>query len=205
MSLCLLPSRIQPHFENRLCLLLFQVRTTSLASPTPDLSLITSFLYRFKSLQILHPPFSVTLPPAPCHGLCSVTFFPKNNRRMALMESPMMATLPLFSATVTTGHPHRTYIGAPSEYFLHSDTTNKPAFLSLSLPTSTMCYLLQHNQSPTMLHTCSMFQANHIAHAPVLEVMGLGHHKDLRGFESAPFGVRVSSLYVHSTTICSPS
>jgi len=132
-------------------------------------------------------------------------FFPKNNQRTALTESPMMAALPLFSATITTGHPCRTYIGAPSEYFLHSDTTNKPAFLSLSLPTSTMCYLPQHNQSPTMLHTCSMFQANHIAHAPVLEVMGLGHHKDLRGFKLAPFGVQVSSLYVHSTTICSPS
>jgi len=95
-----------------------------------------------------------------CHGPCSVTFFLKNNQRTAPMESPMMAALPLFGATVTTGHPHWTYIGAPLEYFLYSDTTNKPAFLSLSLPTSTMCYLLQHNQSPTMLHTHSMFQAN---------------------------------------------
>jgi len=51
-------------------------------------------------------------------------------------------------------------------YFLHSDTTNKLAFLSLPLPTSTMCYLPQHNQSPPMLHTCSMFKANHIMHAP---------------------------------------
>jgi len=63
----------------------------------------------------------------------------------------------------------------------------KPAFLSLSLPTSTMCYLPQHNQSPTMLHTHSMFQANYIAHAPVLEVMSLGHHKDLWGFTLASF------------------
>jgi len=82
----------------------------------------------------------------------------------------------------------------------YSDTTNKSAFLSLPLPTSTMCYLPQHNQSPTMLHTCSMSQANHITHAPVLEVMGLGHHKDLREFESAPFGTfRSTSLFV----ICS--
>jgi len=111
--------------------------------------------------------------------------------------SLMMATSPLFSATFTTGHPCRTYIRPPSEYFPYSNTTNKPAFLSLPLPTSTMCYLPQHNQSPTMLHTCSMSQANHIAHAPVLEVMGFGHHKDLRGFESASFGTLWStSLFI---------
>jgi len=63
----------------------------------------------------------------------------------------------------------------------------KPAFLSLSLPTSTMCYLPQHNQSPTMLNTHSMFQANYIAHTPVLEVMSLGHNKDLWGFTLASF------------------
>ena len=112
----------------------------------------------------------------------------------------MMAVSPLFSATITTGHPRRTYIRALSEYFLYSNTTNKPAFLSLPLPTSTMCYLPQHNQSPTMLHTHSMSQANHITHAPVLEVMGLRHHKDLRGFESASFSTLWSmSLFV----ICS--
>ena len=91
-----------------------------------------------------------------CHGPCSVTFFLKNNHYMAPMESLMMATSPLFSATLTTSHPRRTYIGPPSEFFLYSDTTNKSSFLSLPLPTSTMCYLPQHNQSPTMLHTCSM-------------------------------------------------
>jgi len=36
-----------------------------------------------------------------------------------------MADSPLFSATITTSHPCRTYIGAPSEYFLYSNTTNK--------------------------------------------------------------------------------
>ena len=37
-------------------------------------------------------------------------------------------------------------------------------------------------------------------HAPVLEVMGFGHHKDLRGFKSASFGtLRSTSLFV----ICS--
>ena len=137
---------------------------------------------------------------ANCHGPCLVTFLLKNNQRMALMESLMMADSPLFSATITTSHPHRTYIGAPSEYFLHSNTTNKPAFLSFPLPTSTMCYLPQHNQSPITLHTRSMSQANHIVHTPVLEVMGLSHHKDLRGFKSASFGTLWStSLFI----ICS--
>jgi len=102
-----------------------------------------------------------------CHGPCSVTFFPKNNQRTALTESPMMAASPLFSATITTGHLRRTYIGAPSEYSSTPLPPKQPAFLSLSLPTNTMCFLPQHNHSPTMLHTRSMFQANHIAHAPV--------------------------------------
>ena len=135
-----------------------------------------------------------------CHGPCLVTFFLKNNQRMA----PMMATSPLFSATFTTGHPRQTYIGAPSEYFLYSDTTNKPTFLSFPLPTSTMCHLPQHNQSPTTLHTRSMSQTNHIAHAPVLEVMGLGHHKDLQGFESASFGTLQSTSLLVICSILKP-
>ena len=116
-------------------------------------------------------------------------FFLKNNHWMAPTESPMMATSPLFGATLTTSHPHQTYNGPPSDFILYSDTTNKSSFLLLPLPTSTMHYLPQHNQSPTMLHTCSRLQANHIAHAPVLEVMCFGHHKDLQGFESALFGI----------------
>jgi len=59
-----------------------------------------------------------------CHGPCLVTFFLKNNQRMAPTEPLMMATSPLFSATITTSHLRQTYIGAPSEYFLHSATTN---------------------------------------------------------------------------------
>jgi len=100
--------------------------------------------------------------------------------------------------------PPATLVGLISE--LHRNTSStplpptQPALLSLSLPTSTMCFLPQHNQSPTMLHTRSMFQANHITHAPVLEVMSCGHHKDLRGFMSASFGtIRNTSLLV----ICS--
>ena len=100
--------------------------------------------------------------------------------------------------------PPATFIRLISELCRNTSSTllppTKPAFLSLSLPTSTMCYLPQHNQSPTMLYTCSMFQANHIAHAPVLEVMSLGHHKDLQGFKSASFGTLWStSLFI----ICS--
>jgi len=100
--------------------------------------------------------------------------------------------------------PPATLVGLISELHWNTSSTpippTKPAFLSLSLPTSTMCYLPQHNQSPTMLHTRSMFQANHIVHAPVLEVMGLGHHKDLWGFMSASVGtLRSMSLLI----ICS--
>jgi len=110
-----------------------------------------------------------------CHGLCSVTFFPKNNQRMA----PMMAASPLFSATFTTGHPCRTYIGPPLEYFpTPIPPTNLHSYYCHYQP-APCATLPQHNQSPTMLHTCSMSQANHIAHAPVLEVMGFGCHKDL--------------------------
>ena len=125
----------------------------------------------------------------------------------------MMADSPLFSATITTSHPRWTYIGAPSEYFLHSTPLppTKPAFLSLSLPTSTMCFLLQHNHSPTMLHTHSMFQANHITHAPVLEVTSRGHHKDLRGFMSASLGtiqntslLIICSFYYHMLFMITP-
>jgi len=111
---------------------------------------------------ICHPLYIITCGWGPalcvayCHGPCSVTFFPKNNHQTAMTESPMMAPSPLFSATLTTSHPRWTYIGPPSEFFLYSNTTKKSSFLSLPLPTSTMHYLPQHNQSPTMLHTRSM-------------------------------------------------
>jgi len=60
-----------------------------------------------------------------CHGPCLVMFFLKNNHRTAPTEPPMMADSPLFSATITTSRSRWTYIGALSEYFLHSATTNK--------------------------------------------------------------------------------
>ena len=83
------------------------------------LSALVSFIFSLVSINLLLPSA------LDCHGPCSVTFFPKNNHWIAPMESPMMADSPLFSATVTTGHPRRTYIGASLEYFLHSATTNK--------------------------------------------------------------------------------
>jgi len=98
----------------------------------------------FQIFQIFKPsqiqPKTPRASQGSCHGPCLVMFFPKNNHQTALTESPMMATSPLFSATFTTGHPRRTYIGALSGYFLYSDTTNKSTFLSSPLPTSTMRY-----------------------------------------------------------------
>ena len=139
--------------------------------------------------------------PNRCHGLCLVMFFPKNNHRMAPMEPLMLATSP-FSATLTTSQPCWTYIGPLSEFIPYSATTSKSSFLSLPLPTSTTRYLPQHNQSPTKLHKDSMLLAYHTTHAPVLEAIGFGRHKDFRGFESALFGIlRSTSLFV----ICSIS
>jgi len=112
-----------------------------------------------------------------CHGPCSVTFFLKNNQRMAPTESPMMAASPLFSATITTGHLHRTYIGAPSEYFLHSATT-KTTWILIIVITN------QHH----VLSTTAQPQPHHAPH--MFHVPGQS-------------GIRVSLLYVHSTTICS--
>jgi len=108
-----------------------------------------------------------------------------------------------------------TFVGLILELRQNTSSTplppTQPASLSLSLPTSTMCFLPQHNQSPTMLHTCSMFQANHIVHTPVLEVMSRGHHKDLRGFTSASFSticntslLVICSFYYHMLFTLTP-
>ena len=111
--------------------------------------------------------------------------------------------------------PLATFVGLISELRRNTPSTTlppkQPAFLSLSLPTSTMRFLPQHNQNPTMLHTCSMFQANHITHAPVLEVMSRGHHKDLWGFTLASFGtiwntslLVICSFYYHMLFTLTP-
>ena len=107
-----------------------------------------------------------------CHGPCSVTFFLKNNHRTAPTESPMMADPPLFSATVTTSHPCRTYIGASLEYFLHSNTTNKTCILIIVITN-------QHHVLPT-----AEPEPHHAPHT--LHVPGQSHraHTSSLGHES---------------------
>jgi len=112
----------------------------------------------------------------------------------------MMAASPFFSATFTTGHPHRTYIGAPSEYFLYSATTNKTCIPIIVI--TNQHHVLSTAAQPEPHHALHTFyvQANHIVHAPVLKVMSCGHHKDLQGFTSASFGTLWSTSLL---VICS--
>ena len=135
-----------------------------------------------------------------CHGPCSVMFFPKNNQRSAPMEPLMMAASPLFSATITTGHPRQTYIRAPSEYSLHSTTTNTTCILIIVI--TNQHHVLSTAAQPQPHHAPHMFhilgQSHHACTS--LKVMSCGHHKDLRGFMLASFGtIRNTSLLV----ICS--
>jgi len=135
-----------------------------------------------------------------CHGPCLVTFFLKNNQRMAPTEPLMMATSPLFSATITTGHLRRTYIGAPSEYFLHSATTNTTCILIIVI--TNQHHVLSTTAQPQPHHAPHTFHVLGQSHRACtsLEVMSCGHHKDLRGFMSASFGtIQNTSLLV----ICS--
>jgi len=90
-----------------------------------------------------------------CHGPCLVTFFLKNNQRMAPTESLMMADSPLFSATITTGHPRQTYIGAPSEFFLHSATTNKTCIPIIAI--TNQHHVLSTTAQPEPHHAPHMF------------------------------------------------
>ena len=90
-----------------------------------------------------------------CHGPCSVTFFPKNNQRTAQTESPMMAASPLFSATITTSHLRRTYIGAPSEYSLHSVTTRTTCILIIVI--TNQHHVLSTAAQPESHHAPHMF------------------------------------------------
>jgi len=108
-----------------------------------------------------------------CHGLCSVTFFLKNNQRMAPTESPMMAASPLFSATITTSHLRRTYIGAPSEYFPYSNTTNKTCIL-----------IIVFNNQHHVLSTAAQPEPHHAPHR--FHVPGQSHRActSSRGHES---------------------
>ena len=146
-----------------------------------------------------------------CHGPCSVTFFPKNNQRTAPTESPMMAASPLFSATITTGHLRQTYIRAPSEYSLHSATTKTTCILIIVI--TNQHHVLSTAAQPQPHHAPHTFHVlgqSHRTHTS-LEVMSLGHHKDLRGFTSASFGtiwntslLVICSFYYHMLFMLTP-
>jgi len=113
-----------------------------------------------------------------CHGPCSVTFFPKNNQRMAPTESPMMAASPLFSATITTGHLRRTYIRAPSEYSLHSVTTRTTCILIIVI--TNQHHVLSTAAQPQPHHAPHTFHVPGQSHRArtSLKVMSLGHCYD---------------------------
>ena len=150
-----------------------------------------------------------------CHGPCSVTFFLKNNQRMAPTESPMMAASSLFSATITTGHLHRTYIGAPSEYFLHSATTNKTCILIIVI--TNQHHVLSTTAQPEPHHAPHTFHVpgqSHRAHTssrghelwspqgPARFYVGiLRHHPEYKSphymFIPLPYALHNNSLYVY--------
>jgi len=76
--------------------------------------------------------------------------------------------------------PPATFVGLISELRWNTSPTpippTKPAFLSLSLPTSTMCFLPQHNQSPTMLHTgVGICRSNHVRSHRIASAWQIGY------------------------------
>jgi len=91
------------------------------------------------------------------------------------MESPMMAASPLFSATITTGHLRWTYIRAPSEYFLYSNTTNTTCILIIVITN-------QHH----VLSTAAQPEPHHAPHT--FHVPGQSHRTctSSQGHESRP-------------------
>ena len=110
-----------------------------------------------------------------------------------------MATPPLFSATITTSHLCRTYIGALSEYFSYSDTTNTTCILIIFI--TNQHHVLSTAAQPEPHHAPHMFHVPGQSHCArtSLEVMSLGHHKDLGGFMLASLGtIRDMSLIICS-------
>jgi len=96
----------------------------------------------------------------------------------------MMADSPLFSATITTGHPRRTYIGDLSEYFPYSDTTNTTCILIIVITN-------QHH----VLSTAAQPEPHHAPH--MFHVPGQSHctRTSSRGHESwSPQGL--ARIYV---------
>jgi len=122
-----------------------------------------------------------------------------------------MAASPLFSATITTGHLRRTYIGAPSEYSLHSATTKTTCILIIVITNQHhVLFTAAQPQPHHAPHTFHVPGQSHRAHTS-LEVMSLGHHKDPRGFTSASFGtiwntslLVICSFYYHMLFTITP-
>ena len=150
-----------------------------------------------------------------CHSPCSVTFFPKNNQRMALTESLMMAASPLFSATITTSHLRRTYIGAPLEYFPYSNTTNTTCILIIVI--TNQHHVLSTAAQPEPHHAPHTFHVpgqsyrartssrGHESRSPQglarIYVSIPRHHLEYESphymFILLPYALHDSSLYVH--------
>jgi len=127
----------------------------------------------------------------------------------------MMAASPLFSATITTGHPRRTYIGAPSEYFLHSATTNKTCILIIVI--TNQHHVLSTAAQPEPYHAPHTFHVpgqSHIARTssrghesqspqgPARIYVGiLRHHPEYKSpcymFILLPYALHDNSLYVY--------
>ena len=135
----------------------------------------------------------------------------KNNQRSA----PMMAASPLFSTTIITSHLHQTCIGAPSEYFLHSATTNTTCITIIAITNqhhvlSTAAQPEPHH-TPHTFHvlgqshcarTCSWGHELRSPQGPARIYIGiLWHHPEYESpcylFILLPYALQVNSLYVY--------
>ena len=105
--------------------------------------------------------------------------------------------------------PPATFVRLISELRRNTSPTpippTQPAFLSLSLPTSTMCFLSTTRAPPCSTHVpCSRPITSHMHQFSRSWVAVTTRTcEDLGRHPLAPSRIRVSSLYVHSTTICS--
>ena len=203
--LCLL----QPHFYFHFYLPMSTFLNEQCESIVLFYLLSDDLIKQWFTIVLLSRPFIV------CHGPCLVTFFPKNNQRMAPMESPMMATSPLFSATITTGHPRRTYIRAPSEYFPYSNTTNKTCILIIVI--TNQHHVLSTTAQPEPHHAPHMFHVPGQSHRACTSSRGhelrspqglarfyvgiLRHSLEYKSphymFILLPYALHVNSLYVY--------
>ena len=127
----------------------------------------------------------------------------------------MMAASPLFSATIITSHLRRTYIGAPSEYFLHSATTNTTCILIIVI--MNQHHVLSTAAQPEPHHALHMFHVPGQSHCactssrghesrspqgPVRIYLGiLQHHLEYESpcymFILLPYALHDNSLYFY--------